>query len=268
MASWTAGAIVLQTLADLIDGLERDPEAPAVIAGQSGSCSRGQLRSRARSLAAGLAESGVRPGDVVGLLAPSQAEWIVALLAIVRSGALAMPLSEQMGDEDLEWVIEHSGARMLFTTAPFARRTGPLDRIRDLVLLDDEVPSDLERDRVRSWRTLLRDAADDLPELSADQLAVLLYTSGTTGTPKGVPLTHANVCANLRALEAARLARPDDRVLLPLPLHHAYPLTCGLLAPLAIGAAVVLPAGITGPQIMRALKEQGCTIMIAVPRLY
>jgi long-chain acyl-CoA synthetase len=268
VASWTAGTIVLQTLADLIDGLERDPEAPAVMAGESGTWSRGQLRSRARGLAAGLAESGVRLGDVVGLLAPSQPEWIVALLAIVRSGALAMPLSEQMGDEELERVIEHSGARTLFTTAPFARRTGPLDRIRDLVLLDDEVPSDLERDRVRSWRTLLRDAADDLPELSADQLAVLLYTSGTTGTPKGVPLSHGNVCANLRALEAARLARPDDRVLLPLPLHHAYPLTCGLLAPLAIGAAVVLPAGITGPQIMRALREQDCTIMIAVPRLY
>src|SRR5690606_38836730 len=92
--------------------------------------------------------------------------------------------------------------------------------------------------------------------------------SGTTGTPKGVPLTHRNICANLQALLAAGLASPADRVLLPLPLHHAYPLTVGLLAPLAVGAAVVLPAGITGPQVMRALNEQRCTIMIAVPRLY
>jgi long-chain acyl-CoA synthetase len=259
---------VLQTLADLIDGLERGAAAPAVIAAEAGTWSRGQLRDHVRRLAAGLAESGVRPGDVVGLLAPSQPEWIVALLAIVRSGALAMPLSEQMGDEELERVIEHSGARMLFTTAPFATRSEPLDRIRDLVLLDDEVPSELERDHVRSWRTLLRDASDPLPEPSADQLALLLYTSGTTGTPKGVPLSHGNICANLQAIEAAHLARPDDRVLLPLPLHHAYPLTVGLLAPLMIGAAVVLPAGITGPQIMRALQDFDCTIMIAVPRLY
>ena len=97
---------------------------------------------------------------------------------------------------------------------------------------------------------------------------MLLYTSGTTGTPKGVPLTHGNLCANLQALQAAGLASSEDRVLLPLPLHHAYPLTVGLLAPLAVGAAVVLPAGITGPQIMHALHDHRCTIMIAVPRLY
>ena len=112
------------------------------------------------------------------------------------------------------------------------------------------------------------DEQSDLPELEADQPTVLLYTSGTTGTPKGVPLTHGNLCANLRALQAAGLASSEDRVLLPLPLHHAYPLTVGLLAPLAVGAAVVLPAGITGPQIMHALHDRRCTIMIAVPRLY
>ena len=115
---------------------------------------------------------------------------------------------------------------------------------------------------------LLGKQPGQLPELTSDQPTVLMYTSGTTGTPKGVPLTHGNLCANLRALQAADLAKPADRVLLPLPLHHAYPLTVGLLAPLAIGAAVVLPAGITGPQIMRALQDQRCTIMIAVPRLY
>ena len=130
------------------------------------------------------------------------------------------------------------------------------------------MPPDFERRDARSWRTLLKDDQGDLPELEADQPTVLLYTSGTTGTPKGVPLTHRNICANLQALQAAGLASSEDRVLLPLPLHHAYPLTVGLLAPLAVGAAVVLPAGITGPQIMHALHDCRCTIMIAVPRLY
>ena len=111
-------------------------------------------------------------------------------------------------------------------------------------------------------------AAASLPEIEPDQPAVLVYTSGTTGTPKGVPLTHANLCANIDALVVARLAAPGDRVLLPLPLQHVYPLTVGLLAPLASGAAVVLPAGITGPQIAEALLECRCSIMVAVPRLY
>jgi long-chain acyl-CoA synthetase len=97
---------------------------------------------------------------------------------------------------------------------------------------------------------------------------VLLYTSGTTGTPKGVPLTHRNLCANFQALLDARLAGPDDRLFLPLPLHHTYPLTVGVLAPLAVGAPIVLPAGITGPQIMAALRQGRCTVMVGVPRLY
>jgi long-chain acyl-CoA synthetase len=258
---------VLNTLQDLIDGLAAGGQEPAIVGAGAGTWSRDRLRRDALSFGAGLASLGVRPGEVVGLLAPSQPEWPVALLGIVRSGALAMPLNEQMSEHELERVLEHSGCRTLVTTAQLATRTPALDRVNQLILLDDEVPPDFERD-ARPWSALLRGGSDQLPELAPDEPTVLLYTSGTTGTPKGVPLTHANLCANLRALEAADLARSDDRVLLPLPLHHAYPLTVGLLAPLAIGAAVVLPAGITGPQIMRALQDHRCTIMVAVPRLY
>ena len=156
----------------------------------------------------------------------------------------------------------------MITTADHLKTLAQLDGAgeRAIVLLDDDRggPS---RPPVQGWRELPR-GSGELPELEPDQPAVLVYTSGTTGTPKGVPLTHANLCANLDALVAERLASPGDRVLLPLPLQHVYPLTVGLLAPLASGAAVVLPAGITGPQISEALQECACTIMIAVPRLY
>ena len=259
---------MLNTLQDLIDGLAAGGDAPAIIAAEAGTWSRDRLRGEALRFAAGLASLGVRPGEVVGLLAPSQPKWAAALLGIVRSGALAMPLNDQMSEHELARVLEHSGCRALVTTAPLATRTPALDGVGQLLLLDHEVPPDFERSDARPWTALVRDEPGQLPGLTPDQPTVLLYTSGTTGTPKGVPLTHRNLCANLRALEAADLARSDDRVLLPLPLHHAYPLTVGLLAPLAIGAAVVLPAGITGPQIMRALQDERCTIMIAVPRLY
>ena len=258
----------MRTLQELIDELARGGGAPAIIAAEGETWSRDRLRHDALRFAAGLAAAGVQPRQVIGLLAPSKAEWVVALLGIVRSGAIAMPLSEQMGDRELERVIEHSGCRMLIATAPLATRTPAFDRVSQLILLDDEVPPDFEHAAARTWRTLLNGDQSVLPELETDQPTLLLYTSGTTGTPKGVPLTHGNLCANLRALQAAGLASPEDRVLLPLPLHHAYPLTVGLLAPLAVGAAVVLPAGITGPQIMHALHDHRCTIMIAVPRLY
>ncbi|HEX6115402.1 MAG TPA: AMP-binding protein [Geminicoccaceae bacterium] len=258
----------MKTLQDLIEGLAENGGGPAIIASEADTWSRARLRTEALRLAGGLVADGVQPQQVIGLLAPSQAEWVIALLGIVRSGALAMPLNEQMSEQELERVLEHSGCRRLITTAPLATRTPALDRVSQLILLEDEVPPDFEHPEARSWRTLLRCDHGELPELEPDQPTVVLYTSGTTGTPKGVPLTHANLCANLQALQAAGLASSEDRILLPLPLHHAYPLTVGLLAPLAVGAAVVLPAGITGPQIMHALHDHRCTIMIAVPRLY
>ncbi len=100
-----------------------------------------------------------------------------------------------------------------------------------------------------------------------DQAAALVYTSGTTGTPKAVPLTHRNLIANTLALCAADVIAADDRLLLPLPLHHTYPFTVGLLTVLASGATVVFPAGISGPEIAAAARAARPTALLAVPRL-
>jgi long-chain acyl-CoA synthetase len=267
--------MMLRTLGHLVDGLERDAAAPAVIGHRRGGStiwSRGELRERVRALAAGLHQAGVAPGDLVGLLAPNLPEWIMAFLAIIRTGAIAMPLSEQITAPELERIVAHSGCRRFFTTAAFveilttsAGREG--ERDLHLILLDDAAESAAPPTR-QGWRDLLREDTSDLPELDPGQLAALVYTSGTTGTPKGVPLSHRNLCANIQALLREQLAGADDRVLLPLPLHHAYPLTVGLLSALAAGAALVLPSGISGPEISRALADCRCTIMVGVPRLY
>ena len=177
----------------------------------------------------------------------------MAVLAIARSGAIAMPISEQLGAPELERIVGHSECRRVITTTDHLKILAKVEGAGELavVLLDDDEEADRHGLSVQGWREL-RGGSGELPELEPDQPAVLVYTSGTTGTPKGVPLTHANLCANLDALVAERLARPGDRVLLPLPLQHVYPLTVGLLAPLASGAAVVLPAGIT-----RAADQRG-----------
>ena len=150
---------VLNTLADLIDGLAVNGQGPAIIGADAGTWSRDRLRQDALRFAAGLASLGVRPGQAVGLLAPSQPKWVIALLGIVRSGALAMPLNEQMSEQDLHRVLEHSDCRALVTTAPLATGTPALARVRQLILLDDEVPPGFERSDARSWTALLADAA-------------------------------------------------------------------------------------------------------------
>jgi long-chain acyl-CoA synthetase len=300
--------MTLTTLGCLIDQLQRQPVTPAVIAHRPGGAdvwSRGELAGRAQALAAGLRQSGLAAGEVVGLLAPNQPEWIMALLAIVAAGAIALPLSEQITASELARILRHSGCRRICTSKAFVpildglrapdpsgAGLGQLSIIRldregdqsgrrsgattgDLPAPDrppgsapDAGEASAPADGARHWRQLLRDDPAGLPELEPDQKAILAYTSGTTGTPKGVPLSHANLCANINALMREHLADPNDRVLLPLPLHHAYPLTVGLLTALAAGAAVVLPHGISGPEISHALVDCRCTIMIGVPRLY
>jgi long-chain acyl-CoA synthetase len=264
--------MALDSLETLIDQLSERAEAPALItfeADRAETWSRGDLAGTARRFAAGLLRQGAAREEVIGLLGPNRPEWIAALLGIVRSGAVAMPLAEQMTDHELGRVIAHSGCRRVVTTGKRAKSFAALDVPDDfeVVVLDDR-SDPVEGIGLRSWSEILRSEPEDLPRLEADRPAVLLYTSGTTGIPKGVPLTQRNLCANIQALLDARLAEPGDRLFLPLPLHHTYPLTVGVLAPLAVGAPIVLPAGITGPQIMAALREGRCTIMVGVPRLY
>src|SRR5690606_13746564 len=90
----------------------------------------------------------------------------------------------------------------------------------------------------------------------------------TTGAPKPFALTYANIATNVGALVEAGIVGPDDRVLLPLPLHHVYPLVVGVLTPLAAGAVIVFPEAVSGAEITAAMRAARTTIVIGVPRLY
>src|SRR5207247_10761378 len=96
-------------------------------------------------------------------------------------------------------------------------------------------------ERTPGWQEFTAEPAESAATASPEDRAVLFYTSGTTGPPKGVPLTHRNLAFQLNTLLAADLVSSDDRVLLPLPLHHVYPFTIALLTPLALGLPIVLP---------------------------
>lgn len=223
-----------------------------------------ELARTVERLGAGLAAAGLRPGEAVALLGPNGPNWVAACLALIRAGLVPVPIDAQMGDDDLRHVLKDSAARRIFTTAAELKRVeraapegGP-----------EPILWDAEPDDPRSWRRLLSDAATELPEASPEDIAVLFYTSGTTGAPKGVPLSHRNLTSNLEALLGLNLVEPEDRFLLPLPLHHVYPFTVGFLAPLASGLPIILPASLTGPELLRALGEGGATILLGVPRLY
>ena len=207
-------------------------------------------------------DAGVPPGAAVALFAPDRPEWIAAALAAIRAQAVVLPLDAQLPDEILAHVLRDSGARLIFTSRDRLQRVARLAPAARLALLDADAADP------RSWQRLLAASAAALPQAEPQDPAALFYTSGTTGLPKGVPLSHANLAFQVESLRESGLLAAGDRVALPLPLHHVYPFVLGMLTPLALGLPLILPQTLTGPQVLRALKEGEASVMVGVPRLY
>jgi long-chain acyl-CoA synthetase len=263
-----------QTLHDLLDRLAEQGNHPALVSfvGEHQECSYGELHDRVGRLARGLAENGIAAGTTVGLFAPNGPQWVLASLALIWAGAVPVPLDVRLGKKQLAHCLKDSDCRFAFATADTVRALRDHhpagDELR-VISLDAERPDDeAGGDLQHWWRDLLAEAPAGPARISPDDTAVLFYTSGTTGAPKGVPLSHGNIVHNIEGLLAEKIVEGRERALLPLPLHHVYPFTVGMLVPLAVGAAIVFPAGISGSEIAAALKDGRVTVVIGVPRLY
>ncbi|HSO07680.1 MAG TPA: AMP-binding protein, partial [Pelomicrobium sp.] len=251
------------TLQTLVEQLERRGDAPALVAlhKEGLECwSARELAQAAKDVARMLRGAGVEPKQAVALFADNSPQWVAAALGIAEAGAVVAPFDVQLGDKVLRHVLEDSEARLVFTTSDRAERLQELAPKIELRLLDED-------DGERSWKAAAAEGGEPVAVGPGDP-AALFYTSGTTGPPKGVPLTHRNLAFQLESVREAKLVTEDDRALVPLPLHHVYPFVIGMLVPLALGVPVILPHALTGPEVVRAIREGEATVVIGVPRLY
>jgi long-chain acyl-CoA synthetase len=229
--------------------------------------SHAEIADHARRLATGLVQAGVDRNEPIALCAPNQPKWVVTALAVIAAGALLVSIDDLSTEKELAATLGDSGARWLFTTQAHMAALEKLpEASRPRLVALDDCPA--HATDATSWRDLLAEQATPLPEPTPEAPALLVYTSGTTGAPKPFTLSQVNMAGNIQAAVSEQLIGADERALLPLPLHHAYPFIIGLLAPLTSGAAVVFPEAVTGPQIVEALHRTGVTVMIGVPRLY
>ena len=220
--------------------------------------------------------SGDKPGQPVILFAPASTQAIIAVVGILRSGRIVAPLDTQMPDDDLVHVLKNAEAHLVLTTRRLWHRLKALKGGPELecFLLDTEENEangngeSAESGEPPSWHSLREDATDRPPDPKPGDRAVLFYTSGTTGPPKGVPLSHENILFQMRTVIRTGLLKADDRFLQPLPLHHVYPFVIGTLAPLALGLPVILPGALTGKALAVALRDGQASVTIGVPRLY
>jgi long-chain acyl-CoA synthetase len=192
---------------------------------REGRLSYADLVARVEAVAGGLAErQGVRPGDRVGLLTPNRLEVPVLVLALLRLGAVVVPLNPGASPGDWRYILTHSGARGLCATAELLERVESRAR-PEFILPIDAVPS-------------LTGQAPEPPAGLSEQMAAILYTSGTTGNPKGVALRQRNLIANAWSM-ATNFGLQGTTQLAVLPLYHAHAFGFGLMTALSTGGHLV-----------------------------
>ena len=234
---------------------------------------------RVRTIALGLSELGVGKGDRVALLSENRPEWSMVDLAILSLGAVNVPIYTTQAPEQVRYILEDSGARVLFISGrKVYRHARPgiegVASVERIVFFDVGVSEDHRGAMTLSAleeRGAEREAAEPgaferlLGEVGADDLATIIYTSGTTGEPKGVMLSHANFVSNVLSISSTLPIYSTDVSLSVLPLSHIFERACFYVF-LWNGVSVYYAASFD--QVGEYLREVRPTIMTAVPRLF
>ncbi|WP_020502138.1 AMP-binding protein [Sciscionella marina] len=226
------------------------------------------------ALALGLADSGVRKGDRVGIWSPNHPEWTLTQYATARLGAILVNINPSYRVHELEYVLNQAGVRTLvaarsFKTSDYA---GMIEQVRpncpdlaEVILLGEQFDALLESGRGGDRARLTEIEA----ELSADDPINIQYTSGTTGFPKGATLSHHNILNN--GFFVGELCRytEQDRICIPVPFYHCFGMVMGNLAATSHGAAMVLPgAGFEPEPTLGAVAGERCTSLYGVPTMF
>ncbi|MFF4574988.1 4-coumarate--CoA ligase family protein [Streptomyces sp. NPDC001410] len=240
-------------------------DQPALIDGTDGTTlTYEQVDRFHRRLAAALADAGVRKGDVLALHSPNTIAFPTAFYAATRAGASVTTVHPLATPEEFAKQLGDSGARWIVTVSPLlesARRAAELaGGIREIFVCDN-APGH------RSLIDMLACAAPE-PEIDfdpAEDVAALPYSSGTTGVPKGVMLTHRQIATNLAQLEPPVPTGPGDRILAVLPFFHIYGLTALMNAPLRKGATVVVLPRFDLETFLAAIENHRITGLYVAP---
>lgn len=237
-----------------------------------------EVSHMAESFAAGLARLGLRPGEKVAIVAPNGIEWVVGWLGVALAGGINVPIYGELGVHEIANIVRQSDSHWAIVGSQFARKVDPRSLERVIVAgpggdEDEAAGAALARLGAKgtAFAAVLADITpEDRQRLAADalpsDLASIVYTSGTTGDPKGVMLSNLNLTANAIAASKVVSVGSSDRLLIVLPLHHSFPFTAGLLAPLHIGAEVVFDSDLR--RIRERMAEVKPTIFFGVPALY
>ncbi len=259
------------------------------------------LYSRALYVAHLLLENSIKKSDSVAIILENSPLWPIAFFGVMRLGAIAVPLYHELAFEELRHLMLHSETRAVLTSANIAPRVKEAVSglsIPIIVLNSEEMLTFChpEGGHIRFAQCGLRPTEGSIPridsslrpsgfaqndtfqqsrqkflpiiDVSPDDIASIVYTSGTTALPKGVMLSHKNYISNLESVKQSNLITPDDCLISLLPLYHTYPFMVNLLLPILIGARISFPASLDFTEISLCMQKTPVTVLTGVPRLF
>jgi long-chain acyl-CoA synthetase len=240
----------------------RTPDQPALVEGKETYTYR-ELEQAVLSSASWLIGVGVRPGDRVLIVGENSRAFVVLFFAVAQFGALPVPLSSRLSTRELEEIEQHCGARLVVYIN--VGSTDALEHAKRNAAVFEDIPylGSIGRGPIEETA-----APETLDFHSAEEVAVIVYTSGTTGKPKGVMLTHRNLLFAARVSSTIRSFTSADRLLGVLPMSHATGLTMQLLGALLNGATLYLLPRFDPIQVRSVLQNEGITVVYGVPFLF
>lgn len=222
-----------------------------------------ELQAAVERCAAGLARQGVQPGDRVVLFLGNRPEFIVALFAVQRLGAIAVPVGEREQRPGLAYILEQCGAAAIIFESALAARVPDAPTLALRVAVGS-APNAIDFDALGADGAF----APPRPDVRPQDVAVILYTSGTTGRPKGAMLTHLNIVHSALHYEYCMGLRAGERSALAVPASHVTGLIAIIAATLHVGGAVVIVPEFKAPSFLALLASERVSFTLMVPAMY